>query len=99
MIFFIHKCNIQSSDKCKLFTYAYRDVNDIIFVGINKKEDKNIGFLRRRASYKIHQEPLTGDIWKQFGIKTNDFLVFDRCGFLVGCLNYPSNFLLEGRGR
>lgn len=82
-----------------LHNFLNMDVNDIIFVGINKKEDKNIGFLERRATYKIYQEPPTSDIWKQFGIKTNDFLVFDRCGFLVGCLSYPGNLLLEAKGR
>ena len=69
-------------------------------MAINKKHDKEIDQLQKRAeNYRIVQEPETSDLWRHFGVTTNDFMLFDHCGYLVAYLCYPRNLLLEESGR
>lgn len=104
LLAFVEGCNKNSRKQVRGLellsnNFSNMDITDITFIGINKKDDEGIRHLRRRASYRIHQEPAESDIWKTFGVSTNDFLFFDHCGFVVGHLKYPCNRIKAMKGR
>lgn len=78
---------------------CFRDVLDINFMAINRKNDSGIRHLRRRAAFDVYQEPKESNVWNDFRVNTNDFIVFDHCGYMVGSSTFPSNFLWKQTGR
>ncbi len=68
-------------------------------MAINKKNDSEIRHLRRKAQFDVYQEPEESNVWDELRVATNDFIIFDHCGYMVGSVTFPNNFLLRQKGR
>jgi hypothetical protein len=68
-------------------------------MAINKKNDSEIRHLRRKAQFDVYQEPEESNVWDELRVATNDFIIFDHCGYMVGSATFPNNFLLRQKGR
>lgn len=90
---------MNENSKINIFNSLFRDILDINFMAINRHNDSGIRHLRRRAKFDIYQEPTGGNIWKELHISTNDFIIFDHCGYMVGFITFPSNYLWNAKGR
>ena len=77
----------------------FRDVLDIDFMAINKKNDSEIRHLKRKADFDVYQEPQNSNIWEKLKIGTNDLIILDHCGYMVGSTTFPNNSLLKQKGR
>ncbi|XP_028394527.1 selenoprotein Pb-like [Dendronephthya gigantea] len=82
-----------------LYNFKNMDVLDINFMAINRKNDSGIRHLKRRAAFDVYQEPKESTFSSELGINTNDFIIFDHCGYMVGSSTFPSNFLWKQKGR
>ena len=76
-----------------------RDVLDINFMAINRKNDSGVRHLRRKAKFDVYQETVESNIWDELTVGTNDFIILDHCGYMVGSSIFPKNFLLNQKGR
>ena len=82
-----------------LNNFQNMDVLDINFMAINRKNDSGIRHLRRKAKFDVYQETLESNVLDEFTVGTNDFIILDHCGYMVGSSTFPQNFLLNQKGR
>ena len=68
-------------------------------MAINRKNDSEIRHLRRKADFDVYQEPQDSNFWEELKVGTNDFVILDHCGYMVGSTSFPNNSLLKQKGR
>ena len=68
-------------------------------MAINKNNDSGFRHIRRKAKFDVYQETAESNIWNELTVGTNDFIILDHCGYMVGSSIFPNNFLLKQKGR